>query len=224
MVVETDRNSCGPNRHRWSRPSRGDITPAYIAKVLVDLLSIFLSLNWMLVTVLIYVLVLVGALRGLGQLMDLGLQDFFGLLPLLLLMWATVGMLLGFIPLMAATNWMTRWVIRKLWGERPRQASSSVHITPAVDRWLRASARGAVQFQIWLGWVGITCFMLSFGPVAVEFLSQIVLDNAGLDIRYGIAAYAGWVVVTAWALFLWCLRLQKAATDRIAPRNAYAVV
>ena len=213
-MLKTDRNSCGPNRHRWSRPSRGDITPAYIAKVLVDFLFAFLAWNWMMVTVLIYFLVLIGALRGLRQLRDLGLQDF-GLLPWPLVILATVGMFLGFIPLMAATNWMTRWVIRKLWGERPRQASSSVHITPAVDRWMRAAARAAVRFQIWLGWVGLTCFMLSFAPVAVEFLSQIVLDNAGLDIRYGIAAYASWVMVTAWALFMWCLWLQKAATDRI---------
>ena len=72
-----------------------------------------------------------------------------------------------------------------------------------------------MRFQIWLGWVGITCFMLSFGPVAVDFLSPIVIETAGLDMRYGIAAYASWVVVTAWALFLWCLRIQKAATDWI---------
>ena len=215
-MLKTDRNSCVPNRHRWRRPSRGDITPAHIAKVLVDLLVTFLGLNWMTVTLLICALVIVGAFRGLWHLSDLGLHDLFGLLPLLLAIWVTVGMYLGLIPLMTAFMWMTRWADRKVWGERPRQASSSVDITPGVvDRWMRASVRGAVRFQIWLGWVGLTCFMLSVAPVAVEFFSQVVLSSFGLDIRYGIAAYAAWVVVTAWALFMWCLRLHQAATDRI---------
>ena len=214
MVLKDDQNSCGPNRRWWRRLKLSSLTSANIAKVAVDVLALLLAGNWMLVTLLIYTLALTGAIRGLQQLGDLGLENG-DLLPLPLIIWAAVWMVLGFVPLMAAVTWMLRWVERKLWGERPRRVSSKIHFTPAVDRWLRASARGAVRFQVWLGWVGITCFMLSFGPVAVDFVSHIVFENAGLDIRYGIAAYAGWVVVTAWALFMWCLWLQKAATDRI---------
>ena len=215
-MLKTDRNSCVPNRHRWRRPSRGDITPAYIAKVLVDLLFGFLSLNWLMVTLMIYILAVHGALRGLRQLRDLGLQDF-GLLPWPLVILATAGMLLGLLPLLGAPNfWMIEWVDRKLWGERPRPSSPGVLFPPAVTRWMCAAARAAVRFQIWLWWVGLTCFMLSFATVAVESASQAVLSNLGLDIRYGIvAAYAAWVVVTAGTLFMWFLRLQQAATDRI---------
>ena len=108
MVLETDQDSCGPNRRWWRRPSRGDITPANIAKVAVEVLALLLAGNWMLVTLMIYLLALSGAFWGLQQLGDRGLENGY-LLSLPLIIWAAVWMVLGYVPMMAAVTWMLRW-------------------------------------------------------------------------------------------------------------------